>query len=105
MSLNNLVPVHHFCLYHQVEFSFIDSLHEYGLIKMIVIKDNKYLLQEDLREIEKMVHFYYELGINLEGIEVISNLLIQNASLQRELDIVRKKLILFENGEVEEQLI
>jgi len=105
MSINNLVPVHHFCLYHQVELSFIDSLQEYGLIKMIVIKDNKYLWQEDLREIEKMSQFYYELGINLEGIEVISNLLNQNASLQRELEIVLKKLNLFDADVVEEHLI
>jgi len=88
-----------------VELSFIDSLQEYGLIKMIVIKDNKYLWQEDLREIEKMSQFYYELGINLEGIEVISNLLNQNASLQRELEIVLKKLNLFDADVVEEHLI
>ncbi len=105
MSVNNLIPVHHFCLYHQVELSFIDSLHEYGLINIIVIKDNKYLIQEDLREIEKMVQFYFELGINLEGIEVISNLLNQNASLQRELEIVLKKLNLFDADVVEEHLI
>ncbi len=105
MSVNNLIPVHHFCLYHQVELSFIDSLHEYGLINIIVIKDNKYLIQEDLREIEKMVQFYFELGINLEGIEVISNLLNQNASLQRELEIVLKKLNLFDADVVGEHLI
>jgi len=102
MSINNLVPVNHFCLYHQVDLSFIDSLQEYGLIKIIVIEDNKYLYKEDLKEIEKMVQFYYDLGINLEGIDVITNLLMQNAALRRELEFVLKKLKLFEVDAVQE---
>ncbi len=102
MSINNLVPVKHFCLYHHVDLSFIDSLQEYGLIKIIVIEDNKYLYKEDLKEIEKMVQFYYDLGINLEGIDVITNLLMQNAALRRELEFVLKKLKLFEVDAVQE---
>ncbi|MFZ1455060.1 MAG: chaperone modulator CbpM, partial [Saprospiraceae bacterium] len=74
MDKNNKILLHHFCLYHEVELSFIDSLHEYGLITIIVVNDDKYILEDDLKEIEKMVHFYYELGINIEGIEVIINL-------------------------------
>lgn len=102
MSINNLVPVHHFCLHHEVELSFIDSLHEYGLITVTVINEDKYLLSEELKEIEKFVQFYYDLGINIEGIEVITDLLIQNAALQGELDAALKKLHIFEADFIED---
>ena len=52
---------------------------------------------DDLKEIEKMVHFYYELGINIEGIEVIINLLLQNDGLRRELNNTRRKLLTYES--------
>lgn len=96
MPIDNLVLVHHFCLHHQVEISFIDSLQEYGLVDIQIIDDNKYILQEDLKEVEKLAQFYYDLGINLEGIDVISNLLMQNAVLRRELGHAQKRLNLFE---------
>jgi chaperone modulatory protein CbpM len=96
MSINNLVLVHHFCLHHEVELSFIDSLHEYGLITITVIDEDKYLLPEELKQIEKFVQFYYDLGINIEGIEVITDLLIQNSALRGELDAALKKLHIFD---------
>jgi ABC-type Fe3+-citrate transport system substrate-binding protein len=83
-------------MHHEVELSFIDSLHAYGLITVTVINEEKYLLPEELKEIEKFVQFYYDLGINIEGIEVITDLLIQNASLQHELESALKKLHIFE---------
>ncbi len=92
MSTNNLVLVSHFCQHHQLEISFIDSLQSYGLIDIQVIQDDKYVHIDDLNEIEKMIRFYYDLGINLEGIDVVFNLLLQNEALRRELDIAHQKL-------------
>jgi len=92
MSTNNLVLVSHFCEHHQVEMSFIDSLQAYGLIAIQVIQDDKYVHIDDINEIEKMIKFYYDLGINLEGIDVVFNLLLQNEALRRELDIAHQKL-------------
>lgn len=92
MSTNNLVLVSHFCQHHQVEMSFIDSLQSYGLIAIQVIQEDKYVHIDDINEIEKMIKFYYDLGINLEGIDVVFNLLLQNEALRRELDIAHQKL-------------
>ncbi len=98
METSNKVLLQHFCLHHEVELSFIDSLHEYGLITIVVFNDDKYILAEDLKEIEKMAHFYYELGINIEGIEVIISLLLQNDTLRRELNNARRKLLAYESS-------
>jgi len=96
MPLNNLVPIQHFCVYHQVEVSFIDSLQDYGLINITVINEEKYLFLEEVKEVEKMMVFYFDLGINLEGIEVIYNLMLQNEMLQKKLDIAQKRLAIFD---------
>lgn len=62
------------------------------MIAIQVIQDDKYVHIDDLNEIEKMIKFYYDLGINLEGIDVVFNLLLQNEALRRELDIAHQKL-------------
>jgi chaperone modulatory protein CbpM len=98
MDINNKVLLQQFCLHHEVELSFIDSLHEYGLITILVFNGDKYILADDLKEIEKMAHFYYELGINIEGIEVIINLLLQNDRLRKELNFARRKLLTYESS-------
>ena len=92
MKTDNLVRIEHFCEHNKVEFSFINSLQEFGLINVVVVDDSTYLPVDDLREIEKLVHLHYELGINIEGIDVISNLLNQIANLQEELRAAKNKL-------------
>lgn len=92
MKTDNLVRIEHFCEHYEVEFSFIKTLNELGLINVVVVDDSTYLPVDDLREIEKLVHLHYELGINIEGIDVISNLLNQIANLQEELTAAKNKL-------------
>jgi MerR HTH family regulatory protein len=96
MENNNYILIEHFCQHNQVELSFINSLHDYGLIEFVEIDQHKYLVNEQLKEIEKMIDFHYTLNINIEGIEVISNLLNQIYNLQNELLKANNKLKLYE---------
>lgn len=96
METRDLILIEHFCNNHEIEFSFIDSLQEFGLIEVIVHEDNKYLHQEQLKDVEKMMRMHYELDINMEGIDVISHLLKRIHHLQDELRITQNKLRLFE---------
>jgi chaperone modulatory protein CbpM len=92
MVTDNLVLIEQLCLYYKIEFSFIDSLASYGLINVIIIEDAKYLSNEDIREIERLMRLHYDLGINMEGIDVISNLVKQIDELQKELVVTKNKL-------------
>jgi chaperone modulatory protein CbpM len=92
MPIDNLVLVRLFCSHQGVEMSFIDKLEAYGLISIHVVNDDKYILSDDLKDLEKIVEFYYDLGINLEGIEVILNLLIQNNILRHKLAVAQNRL-------------
>ena len=97
METRDLILIEHFCANHEIEFSFIDSLHQFGLIEVIIHDDQKYLHQEQLKEVEKMMRMHYELDINMEGIDVISHLLKRMNSLQKELIETQNKLRLYEH--------
>jgi hypothetical protein len=72
-------------------------LNDSGIIEIIVLDDKKYISNEQLKDLERATHFHHELNINLEGIEVIYNLLNQIKSLQEELNIAKNKLSLFDS--------
>ncbi|MBK7302619.1 MAG: chaperone modulator CbpM [Saprospiraceae bacterium] len=92
METNQLVLIEEFCVHYNIDFTFIDSLQEFGLVTLIVHDNGKYLSHDDVPEVEKMIRLHYELGINLEGIDVIYNLLKQIDHLQSELEIAKTKL-------------
>lgn len=96
METNSLILVETFCSNCEAEFSFIDSLNEYGIIEIKVFEGKKYISNEQLKTVERAVLFHYELNINFEGIDVISNLLNQIDELQQELKITKNKLNLFD---------
>lgn len=96
METKDLILIEQFCTHHDVEFSFINSLHEFGLIEVVELNDAKYLANEQLRDVEKMIRLHYELDINMEGIDAISNLLKQIDNLQKELITTQNKLRLFD---------
>ena len=96
METKDLILIEQFCTHHDIEFSFINSLHEFGLIEVVELNDAKYLANEQLRDVEKMMRLHYELDINLEGIDAISNLLKQIGNLQKELIAAQNKLRLFD---------
>ncbi len=97
METRDLILIEHFCTNHDIEFSFIDSLQAFGLIEVVVHEDNKYLQQEQLKDVEKMMRMHYDLDINMEGIDVISHLLKRMNSLQKELIETQNKLRLYEH--------
>lgn len=96
METRDLILIEQFCMHHNIEFSFINSLHEFGLIEVIELNETKYLVNDQLKDVEKMMRLHYELDINMEGIDAISNLLKQINTLQRELISTQNKLRLFE---------
>lgn len=97
MTNENLIPAEEFCTNHRVEFSFINSLYEFGLIEIITIRQTAFLNPEELPKLEQILLFNKELEINLEGIEVIIRLLERVDQIQNEMTILKNKLRLYEN--------
>ena len=97
METRDLILIENFCTKQEIDFSFINLLQEFGLIEIIIHEDNKYLPQEQLKEVEKMMRLHYDLDINMEGIDVITHLLKRIQYLQDELRLTQNKLKLYES--------
>ncbi|MBK8805961.1 MAG: chaperone modulator CbpM [Bacteroidales bacterium] len=87
--MDELIPVKEFCVYHNIEMSFLNLLQKNGLIEISTIDSKHFVEKEQLPQLEKYVRFYYELDINLEGIETI-NFLLQKIEKQQT-EIVKLK--------------
>jgi len=99
MQTEYLIAIEEFCANHNVEISFISSLQQNGLIEITTIKETGYINAGQLQQIEKFVRFFYELDINLEGIETITHLLHKIISQQEEILALKNKLRLYEPNE------
>ncbi len=96
MQIDNLIALDEFCAKHEIEISFVDSLQQYGLIEITTIENAWFIDSNQLLQLEKFVRFYYELDINLEGIETISHLLQRVNALQNELVVLKNRLGIYE---------
>jgi len=76
----------------QIEPSFIVLLRNEGLIDITVIEGREYIAESQLSDLEKFANMYYDLSINIEGIDVIHNLLRKMNSMEHELYELRKIL-------------
>lgn len=101
MNSKNLIRIKQFCVYHEIENTFITELNNYGLVEIIIQEDDEYLQPEQLPAIEKMIRLHYDLKINLEGIDAIYHLLNKIEILQQNLTATQNKLRLFEHHQIE----
>jgi len=99
MNKGNMIPANEFCASHNIEITFINSLQEAGLIEVTTINQTEYIHKSQLNELEKIIRLYYELDINLEGIETVTHLLQRINDMQNEIMLLKNKLRLYESFE------
>lgn len=96
MQHEEFMAAEEFCTYYQVEYDFIHSLHEYGLIELRTVNEKKVIPADELPLLEKMIHLHYDLEINLAGIDAINHLLERVDNFQREITALRNQLRRYE---------
>ncbi|HEY5470523.1 MAG TPA: chaperone modulator CbpM [Bacteroidales bacterium] len=96
MQTDYLIAIDKFCANHNIEISFISSLQQNGLIEITTIKEEGYIDPDQLLLLEKIVRLYYELDINIEGIETINYLLQRIENMHNEIIRLRNQLRLYE---------
>ena len=92
MEQEELIPVKDFCIHHNIEYSFISSLENSGLISITSVKRSSFIHVDEMHKLEKFVRLHYDLDINLEGIETINYLLERIEKMQREIVNLKNKL-------------
>jgi hypothetical protein len=96
MEHNQYISITEFCNCHQIQYTFIHSLNELGLIELTIIEEDEFIEKEQLRELEKMMRLHYDLEINIQGIEAINNLLNKVSYLQDEVRLLQNRLKRYE---------
>ena len=71
-------------------------MEEFGLIETIVHQENKYVIKNQLPDIEKIIRLHNELNINKEGIEIILDLLNKMNHINKEIKQLKDRLNLYE---------
>ena len=97
MQTKYLIAIDDFCANHNIDISFISSLQQTGLIEITTVENSGFIATDQLLELEKYVRFYYELDINLEGIETVSYLLQRINAMQNELNTLTNRLRIYES--------
>lgn len=96
MTIENFIPINTLSNYYKVEMSFFGHLNEMGLIEIKIIEQLQYIHKDSICELEKILRMYHELDINIEGIDIVFNLLQKMENLQNELVSVKNRLRLYE---------
>ena len=97
MSEQELIPTKTLCLHYNIDISFVDDLNKIGRIQIQLIEEQQYIHQDQVGELEKMIRIHKELNVNIEGIDVIYNLLEKEQALRDEVISLKNRLRLYEN--------
>lgn len=99
MERTNFIAIDAFCSSWNIEISFINSLKDNGLIDVLIVEEIACIEISQLSKLEKLIRFYYELDINLEGIETIMHLLKRMNEMHGEITNLRNQLRLYEQSD------
>ncbi len=97
MKRDDLIIVKEYCSHSNIESYFINMLENDGLITLEHEGNEKYLPFSELDNVERFARLYYDLRINIEGLEAIDHLLEQINKLQKEIKIMKNDLQFYKN--------
>lgn len=97
MKKENFITAMEFCSSHSIDLTFLNRLNENGLIQLEKEEDEVFIPEEQLHDLEKIVTLYFDLDINLEGIETIIYLLHREEELREKLTVLRNRLRFYED--------
>jgi signal transduction histidine kinase len=97
MDTQKLISIQRFCKHYSIPINFINDLIAYELIEIIVEDNQDYIQLTHINKVEKIIRLHYDLDINLEGVDVIYNLLNQVDSLKKEITDLQNKIKFYED--------
>jgi len=97
METENMIAASDFCMYHNIELSFICSLNDSGLIDITSIEEKIFVPVSQLKYLEQLMRLNQEMDINVEGIETITYLLQRIRDMQLHIVQLSNKLSFYES--------
>ncbi len=96
MIEQHIISTETLCLHYNIEISFLDALNRMGLIQIEIIEQNEFLHKDQIGNLERIIRLHNELDVNLEGIDIVFNLLEKERALRHELNVLKNRLRLYE---------
>ena len=93
--MGSYITIQDYCKYYEVSTEFFEMLADAGLIEF-EWDDDADIDENQFAEIECYRKWHYELQINLEGIEVIRQLLKREEELKAEVAYLKSRLRIYE---------
>lgn len=81
----NAIQIELFCEFHKVEIELVYSFVDYGFIEVIHENKQTFIPTSSIENLERCVRLSKDLGVNLEGLEVINNMRLKMLELHKEL--------------------
>lgn len=85
------IALHTFCVSNNIPESFIEQLSTYELIEVIEIDSVKQIKTTELEKVQRLMRLHYDLNVNLEGIDIINNLLDRIQSLEETIRVLENE--------------
>ena len=96
MQTEHLVLVRDFCVYHNVEITFVETLAANDLIQTTTIEQTLYVEPAQLSQLEKFVRLHRDLNIHTDDLDVVADLLDRMETLQNEVVALQNRLRFYE---------
>ena len=96
MQTEHLILVRDFCVYHNVEITFVETLAANELIETTTIEHTLYVEPAQLTNLEKFVRLHHDLNIRADDMDVVSDLLDRMEDLQSQVTTLQNRLRFYE---------
>lgn len=96
MSLTGFISVTDLCTGHNISNDLLIELKEYELLDIVEKQNQWYIRLTELPRVEKILRLHIDLDINLEGVEVIAQLLDRINVMQNEIIRLQNRLRIYE---------
>lgn len=96
MKDKGYILLEQYCKHTSINDTFIHALIEFEMIEHIQMQNDFYILEDEISEIERMFRLHDDLGVNVEGIGVINEMIQRIQQLEKEVNYLKNRLSLYE---------
>lgn len=78
------------CRSNNIEAAFIKELHQNGLIEIMIIESQEFVHEDEVARIQKYQNWHYDLELNIQGIEIVQQLLYKIEALKQQVKSLKR---------------